>query len=648
MCGLMQAFPTLPLPMPLRFLLALVLLAPAFAHAQPRLFAPVDGARTTLDARQAELLGHAEAGAAVEVQLAEVDFDALSAPVVSFNVADGTTVELVRDRSERQYAGVTHYFRSGDAETHAIVVEREGMVTATVRVEGQLYSVRPLTGGLHAVTRIDESRFVDHAPEWAEVEAAATEHDALHGMAAGPDVAAPQQSVPVVQDILVPYTANAASQVGDILALVQLAVSETNQGYAASDINLELNLVHTYQTPQNESSSFSTTLTRMQNKNDGYHDEIDGLRTQYGADMVGMIIGSGFYCGQARTIRAYNAGDAFQVTSQNCATGYYTFGHEFGHLQGARHNVEIDNSSFPYSFGHGKCYSPGNWRTVMSYGCPGFTNRVLRWSNPDVNYFGTPLGDTSLRDNARVLDLTANDIAGFYASSGSGTATVTGAVTSGSPVPSNGGRIFFDVTVENASGASFSGVYWVDAFLPDGSAYNRNPVVAARNVSLSDGQSSTFSFSGNVPRGGPAGIYTLRAYVGASYPSGIDDTGDFTFSKVGSRPAGGALVLAFEADAADGADAAAARVTLSGAEVGAYPNPFRASTTLRYAVAEAGEVSLAVYDVLGREVAVLAEGAVEAGVYEATFDASALPSGVYVWRLAAGAEVQTGRFLLAR
>ena len=65
-----------------------------------------------------------------------------------------------------------------------------------------------------------------------------------------------------------------------------------------------------------------------------------------------------------------------------------------------------------------------------------------------------------------------------------------------------------------------------------------------------------------------------------------------------------------------------------------YPNPFNPTTTIRYSLPAASEVKVSVFDLLGREVTVLASGRSEAGVHELTFDASGLSSGVYVCRLA--------------
>ena len=343
--------------------------------------------------------------------------------------------------------------------------------------------------------------------------------------------------------------------------------------------------------------------------------------------MVGMIVGqNSSLCGRANSILADGPDDAFQVTSQSCATGYYSFAHEFGHLQGARHNVEIDNSSLPFPYGHGKCYSPGNWRTVMSYGCPGSTSRVARWSNPDVNFNGAPLGDVSLRDNARVLDETGPTIAAFFADPA--TATVEGSVTSGSPVASSGGTVAFQLTLSNPSGAPFSGEYWVDVFLPNGALYGGSPI--ERNpISLGTGQSTTLSFSGTVPSRAPAGTYTVRASIGTSYPDGAVDSDDFTFSKTGSladNPTA-AFTLDFSPATSEATDAAATRgeAAVFTGMVDVYPNPFNPQATLRYQLAERADVRLAVYDVLGRQVATLADGAVEPGTHEAVFAAGVPP-----------------------
>lgn len=67
-----------------------------------------------------------------------------------------------------------------------------------------------------------------------------------------------------------------------------------------------------------------------------------------------------------------------------------------------------------------------------------------------------------------------------------------------------------------------------------------------------------------------------------------------------------------------------------------YPNPFNPSTKIKYSLPETANVSMKLYDLLGREVVVLINKKKPAGNYEITFDATSLPSGIYIYRLKAG------------
>jgi hypothetical protein len=67
-----------------------------------------------------------------------------------------------------------------------------------------------------------------------------------------------------------------------------------------------------------------------------------------------------------------------------------------------------------------------------------------------------------------------------------------------------------------------------------------------------------------------------------------------------------------------------------------YPNPFNGSTRFRFALPAAGPARLEVFDVLGRSVATLVDGPVEAGTHTASFEAGTFASGVYFARLTAG------------
>lgn len=79
-----------------------------------------------------------------------------------------------------------------------------------------------------------------------------------------------------------------------------------------------------------------------------------------------------------------------------------------------------------------------------------------------------------------------------------------------------------------------------------------------------------------------------------------------------------------------------------------YPNPFNPSTNIEFRTVEFGFVNLKVYDVLGNEIAVLINEEKPAGKYEVTFDAFALSSGVYFYKLQAGKYVEAKKMVLLK
>ncbi|MEE8640955.1 MAG: T9SS type A sorting domain-containing protein [bacterium] len=79
-----------------------------------------------------------------------------------------------------------------------------------------------------------------------------------------------------------------------------------------------------------------------------------------------------------------------------------------------------------------------------------------------------------------------------------------------------------------------------------------------------------------------------------------------------------------------------------------FPNPARETTTIAFALAEAGDVTLEVFDLSGRKVATIAEGHRSAGENEATLDTGTLAAGVYIYRLRAGDKVAAKRLAVVK
>jgi hypothetical protein len=79
-----------------------------------------------------------------------------------------------------------------------------------------------------------------------------------------------------------------------------------------------------------------------------------------------------------------------------------------------------------------------------------------------------------------------------------------------------------------------------------------------------------------------------------------------------------------------------------------YPNPFNPSTKIKYSIPQSSIVELKVFDILGNEIATLINEEKSAGIYEATWYAQNLPSGVYFYQLRAGSFLETKKMLLVK
>ena len=80
----------------------------------------------------------------------------------------------------------------------------------------------------------------------------------------------------------------------------------------------------------------------------------------------------------------------------------------------------------------------------------------------------------------------------------------------------------------------------------------------------------------------------------------------------------------------------------------AYPNPFNPSTTLSLNMPENGFVSVKVFNLMGQVVATLAEGNMDANTYEFTWNASDMPSGMYMVRAEAMGQVSSQKLMLLK
>jgi len=395
------------------------------ALADDLLFSRSRGVDPFAEARAADLSYRALADdkASASLELVDVDASALTldTPSLSFDLGVGielrayaTKLELTDDNMVIWTGVIEDIGMSGtpfSADTldfdpmNMVTIVKDGdTLTGNLHFAGDWYQLRPLRSGGHALVRVDSSKMPPDHPAGARMP--------VRSMAAADVEAEPSRAVTTIR-VMVNYTAAAASASGNISSLINLAVSETNTGYANSGVEISMVLANKSQVTYTQSSSFSTDLSRYRGTTDGYMDSIHTTRNSVTADVAVLLINNSSSCGLASGIGS-TASTAFAVAHWSCATGYYSFGHEIGHLQSARHDPAADPTTTPYAYGHGYQKTSGTkWRTIMAYDCSGGCSRLNYWSNPAKTYGGAAMGTTSTNHNQRVLQNTKATIAAF-------------------------------------------------------------------------------------------------------------------------------------------------------------------------------------------------------------------------------------------
>jgi hypothetical protein len=290
-----------------------------------------------------------------------------------------------------------------DAANDVTLINRQGRITGSIRANGQLYAVRPLASGGHAIIAVSEA---DMPAELPPVQ---------HDRATLPLVESVTQQDTAADGInarvMIVFSDNADKALADPVGLAHLAVAETNDGYARSGIAHRLQMVdYVYASEYRDSGKLGTDLASLTNPGDGMIDWIHASRNQQRADLVTLITAGGDACG----VGYLNSGasSAFTVVTKDCATGYYSYGHELGHNYGATHDPAAGrNSTYPY--GHGFQNVAARLRTVMAYDCNGGCRRVNMWSGPNNRWNGNAMGNAHESDNTRVLNQRAAAVAGF-------------------------------------------------------------------------------------------------------------------------------------------------------------------------------------------------------------------------------------------
>ncbi len=229
-----------------------------------------------------------------------------------------------------------------------------------------------------------------------------------------------------VIDVMVVYTTDARIAAGGqvaIEALIDLAISDTNNAFVNSLIDTTLNLVHSEEVTYVESGDWTIDGPRLVGTDDGFLDTVHDLRNQYGADCVSLWVntlnngGIGYL--PDGSLQGIGASGFSMLRLDQAAL--LTFAHEIGHNFFCTHDRPnaINTPFAEYSYGY---VEPGNqWRTIMA--TESMPTLIPHFANPNVNWTGTNPGPTGIPegqplpcDTARTINELRTVVANFRAS----------------------------------------------------------------------------------------------------------------------------------------------------------------------------------------------------------------------------------------
>ncbi|VAW11864.1 hypothetical protein MNBD_BACTEROID03-2624 [hydrothermal vent metagenome] len=224
--------------------------------------------------------------------------------------------------------------------------------------------------------------------------------------------------------VLIATTPTASMQIinagFDIPTFAQLAIDETNLAYITSQIDMIMELAVLLETnyteiPPNANTGFQDDLNNFRNGT-GDLAITNQMRDSYQTDIQILLRRNvnGFF-GQAFNVPTenvpFNQAEAYcTVTVEGVTIGRFSFPHEIGHLQGARHDTHNDNPNYARGFVSGNANN--SWRTIMAtgnqVGCVLANGcRISAFSNPNINGpDGAPAG-TIDRNNGRRINETS-------------------------------------------------------------------------------------------------------------------------------------------------------------------------------------------------------------------------------------------------
>lgn len=608
------------------------------AQVSPNLFAPVDLESRPLSPKQQRLLNTLRTDSTT-ISLQGVTINSshlIRQKSLVLNLPAKANFTVSRDRIESKGKSAFVWYGSVPRiESNVLLSVWDDAVFGFVTVDTLRYNIHYLGDSLQALIEVDVSKYArcgntaiknstgtlktntpDSEPELT------TKTDfsdaAEFARAFRPKT---NQSSTVI-DVMVAYTTAAkdgAINLGGINSLIEAARAAAQQSYDWSNISITLQVVHKvelvgYIENTAEGSSIETTcpppipkrrrvLEQLQSSTDGVIDNVHQLRDTYYADVVVLITDHSSVmqdCGQAYEIGA-SASDAFCYVAYECAAAnaQWSFAHEIGHLQGARHDT--DGCDNPYPEGHGHFPTGENWTTIM--GIKENKNRIQKWSSPNVFHNSVATGIANTNDNVSVLNQTASTISNFRTPPSPPPAPQNLVITNPTSIGQNP-----ILTWNASSGATSYKVYRRVSFEPTWFEIGSTTSTSLTDFTLtilaqSDPQAEEF-------------FYHVTAVNGAGQ-SGQSNTASvwgFSFHKKGENNP----------------------ETFHLAQN--YPNPFNPETALQYSLPKPGHVELVITNLLGQPIRKLINARHSSGSFTLIWDGrddqgDLVASGIYLSRI---------------
>ncbi|MBC8186271.1 hypothetical protein H8E88_34750 [candidate division KSB1 bacterium] len=458
-----------------------------------------------------------------------------------------------------------------------------------------IFSIKPLGQELHVLVHIDQSKFSPCGCKHPETYPGFKEEnsdnltDEKRSLSKTSMLA--NRGNPVI-DILIVYTQAAKSSVSNINGLITDCISSTNYVCGRSDARATVNKVYSTQVSYTESGDLWTDVCWL--KGNGY---INNLREQYGADIVVLLVATGNYDGIVYEIRA-SSSKAFSVVKTDAAFDNLTFAHEIAHIIGGYHDTWPDPDPI---YARGYYRKNPDWRTVLGVFDDNF-QRIPHYSNPSKDWDGLPTGTAAENNVARVWRERRYTVAGFISSQ------LSVSISGPSIAPCETGTW----TANVSNGTPPYTYQWYHMWVCDGNI--KVPCDEWNSVGTNSSMLQMYLCSGNS---------ILRVDVEDS--EGITGSDQHYVYDSG----GGLKKPALNNSVKEFAGPSDEFILFQN-----YPNPFNPETEITFFLSEQSNVFVTIKNVLGREVATIANGQFAKGYHQIHWlgqneDGQAVVGGIY-------------------